>query len=99
MLFSGWWRWERSADGKLERGKSIVRGAEGLDVLVLGIEQSSFCVEEIEGGRTAKTVAGRCDAIALLGLRKEVIADESRLSQRGGRVRVGGLHVEAHLGA
>jgi hypothetical protein len=50
MLFSGLWQWERSADGKFERGKRVVRRAEGVDVLALGVEQGSFRVEKIERG-------------------------------------------------
>jgi hypothetical protein len=83
MLFSGWRRWEGGAGGKFEGGKGVIRRAEGVDVLAFGREKRPFGVEKVEGGRAAQSVADRCDAIDVLGLGEEVIADEGSLSQRG----------------
>ena len=99
MLFSGWWLWERCADGKFERCKCVIRCAEGIDVLAFGREQRPLGVEQIERGRTAQTVADRGDAKHFAGLRQKVVADEYRLPQRGRGVRVCGLDVQTDLRA
>src|ERR1035437_4287134 len=74
-----------SAHGAFEVGPGVVHGAESIGILALGVEERPLCIEQIEGGGAAETVAGKGRLVGRLRLGQQFVAQINRLPPGGRR--------------